>query len=251
MEGGAADTDRRDFSGVRLDDADFSGARLHSPNCERLKVTDGWLVNADISGYIEGMRVNGVEVGPLVSAELDRRFPQRVKLRATDPAGLADAWTMLEEVWRQTIARARLLPEARLHERVDQEWSFLETLRHLILATDSWLGRMILQLERPYHPWGVAGSWLTDPRELGLDPDAAPSFDQVLPVWRGRADSVQEAIASVTADELERLLTPPAAPGHPDHPESMLHCLHVILDEYWLHSTYANRDLAILEGHRG
>jgi uncharacterized protein YjbI with pentapeptide repeats len=95
----------REFRGVRLDDADFSGARLHSPNFEGTRITDGWLREAEISGFIAGLRVNGVEVAPLVEAELDRCFPERVKLRARDPQGLADAWAMIEDVWRTTVAR--------------------------------------------------------------------------------------------------------------------------------------------------
>jgi hypothetical protein len=87
-----ASGERLDLRGRRLDDADFSGARLHGPNFEGTRITDGWLRNADISGVIDGLRVNGVDVAPLVQAELDRRFPQRVKLRATDPQGLAEAW---------------------------------------------------------------------------------------------------------------------------------------------------------------
>ena len=70
-----ASGERLDVRGARLDDADFSGARLHGPNFEGTRITDGWLRNADISGAIDGLRVNGVEVAPLVQAELDRRFP--------------------------------------------------------------------------------------------------------------------------------------------------------------------------------
>jgi DinB superfamily len=31
-----------------------------------------------------------------------------------------------------------------LHESVGGEWSFIETLRHLVFATDSWIRRAIL-----------------------------------------------------------------------------------------------------------
>src|SRR5947209_19714777 len=134
-----APTTVQGYRGERLDDADFSHARLHSTNLEGTRITDGWLRNADISGYIDGLRVNGVEVAPLVEAELDRRFPERVRLRAVDPQGLADAWTLIEEVWRTTVGRAQTLPEALLSQRVDDDWSFVETLRHLIFATDTWL----------------------------------------------------------------------------------------------------------------
>ena len=238
---------RKDFAGTRLEDADFSGARLHSSNFENLKITDSWLYNADISGEIDGLRINGVEVAPLVEAELDRLFPQRLKLRANDPAGLRVAWTMLEGVWQTTVARARALPGPVLDTRVDEEWSFTETLRHLIFATDCWLRRMVLQIERPYHLWGMAGSWLTDPAALGIDPAATPSLEAVLQVRRERMHSVKQKIDAVTAEELERVCVPPDAPGHPNEPRSVLHCLHVILNEEWQHSTYANRDLGVLE----
>jgi hypothetical protein len=232
-------------------DADFSDARLHSPNLEGTRITDGWFLNADISGYIGGLRVNGVEVAPLVEAELDRRFPERVKLRATDSRGLAEAWTLIEGVWRTTVARARTLPEALLFERVDNEWSFVETLRHLICATDAWLFRMVRQESRPYHPWGLAGSFLTDPAALGLEYTASPSLDDVLAVRRERMDAVKETIAALTREELERVCVPPAEPGHPTEPHSVLSCLHVILDEEWEHSRYANRDLDVLAARTG
>jgi len=237
----------RNFAGVRLEDADFSRARLHSPSFEGTRITDAWFFNADISGDLEGLRLNGVEVAPLVEAELDRRFPERAKLRASDPPGLAEAWATLEEIWRTNLARAQALPEPALFERVDDEWSFVETLRHLILATDCWLLRTVKQLARPYHPWGVAGSWLTDPASLGIDPHATPSFLEVLAVRRGRVDMVRETIAGLTAGELERVCVPPDAPGHPREAHTVLHCLHVILNEEWQHSSYANRDLDIIQ----
>lgn len=239
-----------DFRGERLDDADFSGARVHSPNLEGTRITDGWLRNADISGYIDGLRVNGIEVAPLVEAELDRRFPERMKLRADEPQGLADAWAMIEDVWTRTVTRARTLPEGILYKRVDDDWSVVETLRHLIFATDTWLFRMVRQMPRPYHPWGLAGSFLTDPAGLGLDCDANPSLDDVLSVRRERMNAVKETIAGLTRDELERVCVPPNTPGHPTEPHSVLECLHVILDEEWEHSRYADRDLDILVARR-
>ena len=241
-----APTEGQNFRGGRLDDADFSHARLHSTNFEGTRITDGWLRNTDISGYVEGLRVNGVEVAPLVQAELDRRFPDRVKLRAVDPQGLAEAWTLIEGVWQTTVARARTLPEALLVERVDTDWSFVETLRHLVMATDIWLFRMIRGRSRPYHPWRLAGSFLTDPASLGLEYAAAPTLDEVLAVRRERMDAVKEIIAALTTEELERVCVPPDDHGHPAEPASVLECLHVILDEEWEHSRYANRDLEIL-----
>jgi hypothetical protein len=105
----------------------------------------------------------------------------------------------------------------------------VQTQRHLVLATDCWLRRMVKGIARPYHPWGLGGSWLTSPRRWGIDPDADPSLDQVLVVRRERMDEVSEVIAGVTAKDLERNCTPPESPGHPRKDHTVLQCLHVIL----------------------
>jgi hypothetical protein len=240
-----------DSSRPRIDDADFSNTRLHAPNFNAAKITDGWFANADVSGFIRGMRVNEVEIEPLVMAELDRRFPERVKLRAVDPRGLAEAWELIEGVWATTVLRARELPLACLSERVDGEWSFVETLRHLVFATDCWFSRMICGLERPYHPWGLAGSFPHDPVTLGVDVSANPELDELLDVRRQRMADVKAMISTVDGPELERVCRPPSTPGHPDEERSVLHCLHVILDEEWEHSRYANRDLDVLMRAKG
>jgi hypothetical protein len=232
---------------TRIEDSDFSGARFHGPNFENTVVTDGWFINADFSGDVEGLRINGVEVHPLIEAELNRRSPGRVLLRATEPKDFAKAWIMLDAMWTTTIARAKTLPEPLLYERVNEEWSFVETLRHMIMATDCWHGRMIQGEPRPYHRWGLVGSFLSEPENLGLDLSATPSLDEVLVVRRARFDEVGTTISSLTEAELRRVCQPPSTPGHPNEPRTVLHCLHVILNEEWEHNAYANRDLGILD----
>jgi len=172
---------------------------------------------------------------------------QRDMLRATDPEGLTEAWTMIEDLWSGTVARAGKLPEPVLHEQVDGEWSFVQTQRHLVLATDCWLRRMVKGIAHPYHPWGLGGSWLTSPRRWGIDPDADPSLDQVLEVRRERMDEVRHVIAGAKPEELERTCVPPDSPGHPRKDHTVLHCLHVVLKEEWQHHRYAVRDLKVLE----
>ncbi len=146
-----------------------------------------------------------------------------------------------------TLARAGALPERSLSERVDDEWSFVETLRHLVLATDCWLRRMVKGMDRPYHPWGLAGSWLNDPAGWGIDPAATPTLDEIVEVRRERMDEVRRTISAVTVEELGRVCLPPATPGHPNVPHTVLECLHVILEEEWEHHRYAVRDLELLE----
>ena len=185
-----------------------------------------------------------------VSAERVRLKAERDKLRATDPDGLADAWALIESQWSGTVARAGRLPGTVVHEQVGGQWSFVQTHRHLILVTDCWLRRMVRGMPHPYHPWGLAGSWLTSPRRWGLDPDADPSLEQVLTVRRERMDEVRDVIANSRRDELERNCVPPDTPGHPRKDHTVLQCLHVVLKEEWQHHRYAIRDLAALEQRR-
>ncbi len=181
------------------------------------------------------------------NAERVRLRAEREKLKAADPEGLADAWAMIEEIWTRTVGRAQKLPEAVLHEQVEGEWSFVQTHRHLVLATDSWLRRMVKGIAHPYHPWGLGGSWLTSPRHWGIDPDADPSLDQVLDLRRERMDEVREVIVGANSEELERNCVPPVSPGHPRKDRTVLQCLQVILKEEWQHHRYAVRDLDVLE----
>jgi hypothetical protein len=89
--------------------------------------------------------VNGVDVTPFVDAELDRRFPGRADRNAGDPDGLRAAWSSLERTWAATLDRVAAMPAGTTDICVDGEWSFAQTLRHLVMATDVWLGRAILE----------------------------------------------------------------------------------------------------------
>jgi hypothetical protein len=246
-------TEERLFpDGSRVDDLELSGVHFHGANLEGTRFTDASLRDADISGYIEGLRINGVDVEPLVEAELDRRFPERVKLRATDVDGLLEAWSMLEGLWTETTGRARSLPSDVQSQRVDGEWSFVETLRHLVMATDCWLFRAIHLMRHPYHRWGLPWTGL-DPesaRELGLDLSARPDLAQIMPVRLEHQQAVRATLEKLTDGELAEVRTAPDEPGHPNGEHTVLRCLHVVMNEEWEHHRYTVRDLDVLEGER-
>lgn len=45
------------------------------------------LVDLDINGEVDNIRINHVDVGPLTGAELDGRYPERAKLHPSDADG--------------------------------------------------------------------------------------------------------------------------------------------------------------------
>src|SRR5437870_4551274 len=82
-------------------------------------------------------------------------------------------------LWAATKQRSGGLDESVLRERVDGEWSFLETVRHLVFVTDMWISGNLLGRTGQFHPFGLPPSFITDPTPFGVDVDADPSFAEV------------------------------------------------------------------------
>lgn len=191
------------------------------------------------------LRVNGVDVVPFVEAELNRRFPGRAEKCAADPDGLRAAWAALERTWSATLGRAAAMPAGTVEISVDGEWSFAQTLRHLIMATDTWLRKAILEIEQPYHPVGQPHvEYETDGYDMSVFSAAAPSYEEVIEARAGRVAMVRGFLAAVTPADLARARK---NPWGPEHRVSVLSCLHTILEEEWEHHRYAVRDLEAIE----
>jgi len=176
------------FRGARFDVADLRGARFTDCDLTGVTIRDGWLVNVSISGYLSNVMVNGVDVSDFVSAELDRRHPERVQFREGQTAADVRAmWDTIERLWAGAAERAARLPAAALAEQVDEEWSLEQTLRHLVFITDAWASRTVLDEPMPYHPLGLPQSWYpaADAAALGIDLTAQPGYDEILAALKG------------------------------------------------------------------
>jgi hypothetical protein len=242
------------FRGASFTGADFTGADFRDCDLRQVKVTDSWLVNVRMSGLVENFIVNDVDVTAFVEGELDRRHPERVQLREMRAADDYRAmWKTLESLWQDTVARAGRLPEPALHQRVDDEWSFAETLRHLVFATDMWAGHWILDKPVPYHPLGLPHPGFTpaDAAALGIDLDVRPPLAEVLEVRGTRVALVRGIVDGLTDDDLERESPRLPAPGYPEETYTLGRCLRVIMREECEHRRYAVRDLAALEADPG
>jgi hypothetical protein len=240
-----------DLSGAELRAVDLTGARLRAVDLSGVVMRNVELAGADIHGEIGNLTINGVDIGPLVDAELDRRYPDRAKMRPAGPAGFREAWDVLERLWGQSVERACRLPPELLHESVDGEWSFIETLRHLVFATDAWVRRAILGDPSPWDPLDLP--WDEMPATPGVprDRDARPTLEAVLELRRDRMSTVRQVIAGLTGESLDGHTVPVEGPGWP-RPRSypVRECLLCILSEEWEHRLYAERDLDAL-GARG
>lgn len=237
------------LTNARFRDVDLAGARFSLVDLSGTVFRGAALVNVDISGEIADVRINGVDVVPLVEAELDRRYPDRARMRPADAAGFRAAWDILERRWNETVGRARGLAPELLHERVDGEWSFIETLRHLVFATDAWVRRALLGEPCPWDPLDLPHDEMPDSPPVPRDRAARPSLDEVLALRADRMATVRRVLASLTDAELAGDTVPVTAPGYPE-PESfpVRRCLRAVVNEEWEHRLYAERDLDVLTG---
>jgi hypothetical protein len=229
-----------DLTGSRFVEADLTGVVMRGVEVAQIDIDAPWLPHG---GFF---RVNGVDVIPLVEAQLDARFPGRAERRATDPDGLRDAWAAVEHSWEATLERAASMPPGTVEVSVAGEWTFSQTLRHLVHATDVWLLKGVLQLEDPFHPLGQVDVASADQIDAAAFATTPPVYAAVLEARAGRVAMVRDFIASVSPEQLDE---PRANPHDATHSETVRSCLHVILEEEWEHLRFALRDLdAIASG---
>ena len=238
-----------EFRGARFLVKDFSGARFTDCDLTGVTIVDAALVDVDVSGYLSNVVINGVDVTEYVEQELDRRHPERVQLREMRGADDFRAmWTTVERLWSSDQ-----VPDELAHERVDEEWSYAETMRHLVFVTDCWVSRTILDQELPYHRLGLPQTAYRpgDAAKLGIDVGARPSYAETLEARADRMRVVRGVLDGLADGDLGRECLRTPAPGYPEGPRPVWECLAVLMEEEIEHHRYATRDLAVLRDRGG
>jgi hypothetical protein len=228
-----------DLSGAIFWGADMRGARFRDVNLTDVAITHAWLVDVEIDAFIDRVVINGVDVTAFVN-EHDRWYPLRTVLGASDPDSMRAGWAALGAAWAATIERARRLPDEALHESVDGEWSFVQTLRHLLMAMDKWFTAPVLG--QGFSPLGLPNTGSSDFPWPDLDTEAAPSLTEVLAAREERATRLGDYLETITADDLTRTVE-----VLENGPHRVRECISTVLEEEFWHHRYAVRDLAELE----
>ena len=228
-----------DLAGAVFWGADLTGARFRDVNLTDARISHAWLVNVDIDALVDTLVVNGVDVTAYVN-ERDSWYPLRAMLRPSSPEAMRTTWEALDDEWAKTVAMARALPEDMLHTSVNGEWSFVQTLRHLVFAMDKWFTAPILG--EGFHPIGLPNTGSLDFPWPGLDYGLTPSVAEALAVRSSRATLFRDYLASVAQtdftqpiDVFENGLNP------------VQECICTVFEEEFWHNRYTRRDLAELE----
>jgi hypothetical protein len=234
-----------EFEGATFVQASFQGASIRFSDLRGVTVRETDVNGLDIDShdlFFGSLVVNGVDVAPLVDAELNRQFPGRELQKAQTPEGLREGWVAAQAAWRETVAST---PPELVDAHLEGEWSLAQTLRHLVLATDAWLRGAILRVPQPFHE---IGQIFTGAAEMGFDMSIfraePPPYDEVLAVRAERQQLVSDFLATATPELLAEERDNPWG-GDDWHP-SVGDCLRVILEEEWAHLRYVRRDLARL-----
>ena len=234
-----------EFAGATFSKASFKGATLRYSDVSGVTMRSVDVDGLDIDShdlFFGTLLVNGVDVVPLVDAELNRQFPGRELQKAETPEGLREAWVAVQAAWQETVAST---PPELVDAHVEDEWSLAQTLRHLVLATDAWLRGAIQRIEQPFHE---IGQIFTGAAEMGFDMSIfradEPTYDEILVVRAQRQELVTDFLATASPELLAEERDNPWGGG--DWHPTVGDCIRVILEEEWAHLRYVRRDLAIV-----
>lgn len=213
---------------ARFRDVDFTGVRTHHV----------LLRDVEFDGSIDKLVINGVDVTDYVN----RHDPWQPLRGMTEPATADEIRQSLDgftKAWDDLIAYARALPSQRLTVSVDGEWSFVQTLRHLLFVADKWiLGPLT---DQAWSPLGLPNTGSVDFGWPGIDPTLDPAIAEVLAVRSAHADAISSLAASVEDGRLVEEVT-----VLENGTVTVLDCWHTLFEEAFEHLRYARRDLSRL-----
>ncbi len=231
----------------RYVEADLAGAEFRECDLSNTRLIGVVMQDAVIDGLVTNLVVNGVEVMEYVEAELDRRHPVRRLIRSDDLDDVRRGARQLRADWAATVARLRTSPGVE-HESVNDEWSAVQTLRHLVFVHDSWFRRCCLGSTDLFTPMGLGIEDLPDREEQGLDPAADPTLDEVLAVRDEQAAELERWLDAVTPEHLQEPAPIPDDDRWPPYARgrSVRQCLGTVLGEEHEHHRFCERDLDLI-----
>ncbi len=188
------------LAGVEFTDVNLSGGKITNANLSNFAIDDA---------YIKGFTVFGFRVDELIEAELDRRDPERVRLRMEDcydPECVRAVLEHLKEVRAGFRDFLRTTDPRLLAARPDPDsWSAIENLRHLIFAEDLYTHRWLLQSDEPWCKQGMLPAFLADnPGYADVGSQPTEDVERLLAVWDAIHAHMMAFVAAVSSEELHR-----------------------------------------------
>jgi hypothetical protein len=225
----------QDLSGAEFWGVDLQRATFRDVDLMGARISHARLADVVIDAEIDRLVINGVDVTAYVN-ERDEWFALRSQLHPTEPDAMRQGWLAFLAAWGSAIKRAERLPEEQRRASVDGEWSFVETIRHLVFATDKWFTVPILG--GAFHPMGLPNSGSADFGWPGVDRAADPTFEDAVAAWEDRSEQLRDHLEDMAPAALTAEVTVL------ENGASAVHdCIGVVFEEHFQHLRYATRDL--------
>ncbi|MBN2394630.1 MAG: DinB family protein [Anaerolineae bacterium] len=183
-----------------FDDVNMEGVQIHNANLKDMTINDA---------NIAGLTIYGMRIDQLIEAELDRRDPERTRLRMSDildPKEVRRVLAHLDELRAEFYARLRATPPDVLNTHPGPDrWSALEHVRHLVFAEDMYLNRWLLRNEQPWYKLGFLPPFLEgNPAFADIGTEPTDDLETVLAAWDAIHTRMQAFVAEITPKTLKR-----------------------------------------------
>ncbi len=203
-----------------FENQDLAAATFHNVNLHRATFTDVNLGGATIrdanlkdmtirEANIDGLTIFDLRIDHLIEAELDRRDPERLRLRMVDvynPDNVRQIMSRLDDLRATFYAQLRAIDHATLIKRPQEdEWSILEIVRHLLFVEDMYITWWTLQSETPLNDLGLRPTFLDNhPRFTNVGSQPSQDLETVLTAWTNIHQQTQTFLATITPNQLQR-----------------------------------------------
>ena len=191
------------FDDVNLGEATFRNVNLGGATIRNANLGDLQIEDANI----RGLTVFGFRIDELIEAEMDRRDPERVRLRMADRFDLdcvREVLSRLDELRGDFITLLRATDPERLKTRPGSgEWSPYETLRHLVFAEDLYTNRWLLRNAEPWCRLGQRSAFLegqTEYEAVGSQP--SENLEEILAAWAAIHARLLDFVAGLSPADL-------------------------------------------------
>jgi uncharacterized damage-inducible protein DinB len=196
------------LGGATFEDVNLAGMTIYNANLAGVTIRNANLENFCIEeANIDGLTVFGFRIDELIEAELDRRDPERARLRMRDlydPEAVREVMARLEDLraaFRQRL-RARDVDLLVARPNAD-EWSALENVRHMLFAEDLYLNRFILQNDKPWNRLGLLPDFLISREGYeGVGSESSDDLEAVLAAWDAVRTDTQAFLVDLTPEKL-------------------------------------------------
>jgi uncharacterized damage-inducible protein DinB len=205
----------RKFENENLEGSMFRCVNLHQATFEDVNLGDAKISNANLAGVsidnanLLGMTIFGIRIDHLIDSELDRRDPERAKLRMKDihsPEEVRRVIHKLDEVRGNLRTTLSSVPQDQLCERpAEGKWSAIEHLRHLVFAEDLYINRWILRNNEPFSRLGLLPDFLArDEAYSSVGSEPCSDLETILAEWDRIHSRTTAFVKDATSDMLRR-----------------------------------------------